>query len=113
VLKAQGNLPDRLAKADPGNAGWQRDLSVSYDRVGDVLVPQGNLPEALTSFRDGLAIRDRLVKADPGNAGRHRVLPSAMSALATFIRAWGRAPRPSAHSNWHWNVQHAGCAQSR
>ena len=60
VLVAQGNLPealksyrdglairDRLAKADPGNAGWQRDLSVSYDRVGDVLVAQGNLPEAL------------------------------------------------------------------
>ena len=60
-LVAQGNLPealksfrdslaitDRLAKADPGNAGWQRDLSVSYDRVGDVLVAQGNPPEALT-----------------------------------------------------------------
>jgi hypothetical protein len=34
-----------------------------------VLVAQGNLPEALKSFRDGLAIRDRLAKADPGNAG--------------------------------------------
>ena len=69
MLVAQGNLPealksfrdalaiaDRLAKADPGNAGWQRDLSVSYNKVGDVLVAQGNLPEALKSFRDGLAI---------------------------------------------------------
>ncbi|HZY59161.1 MAG TPA: hypothetical protein VFE56_05325 [Candidatus Binataceae bacterium] len=56
VLVAQGNLPealksfrdshdifDRLAKADPGNAGWQRDLSVSYNKIGDVLVAQGNL----------------------------------------------------------------------
>jgi hypothetical protein len=41
---------------------------VSYDRVGDVLKAQGNLPEALKSFRDSLAIRDRLAKADPGNA---------------------------------------------
>jgi hypothetical protein len=32
---------------------------------GRVLVDQGNLPEALKSFRDGLAIRDRLAKADP------------------------------------------------
>ena len=49
-------IADRLAQADPGNAGWQRDLSVSYDRVGDVLVAQGNLSEALKSYRDGLAI---------------------------------------------------------
>jgi len=69
VLVAQGNLPealksyrdglaiaDRLAKADPGNAGGQRDLSVSYNKMGDVLVDQGNLPEALKSFRDGLAM---------------------------------------------------------
>jgi hypothetical protein len=32
-------------------------------------VAQGNLPEALKSFRDGLSIRDRLAQADPGNAG--------------------------------------------
>jgi hypothetical protein len=33
------------------------------------LVAQGNLAEALKSFRDRLAIRDRLAKAPPGNAG--------------------------------------------
>jgi tetratricopeptide (TPR) repeat protein len=57
------------AKADPGNAGWQLDLSASYDNIGNVLVAQGNLPEALKSFHDEFAIRDRLVKSDPGNAG--------------------------------------------
>ena len=66
VLVAQGNLPealksfrdglaiaDRLAQADPGNALWQRDLSVSYNKIGDVLVAQGNLAEALTSSATG------------------------------------------------------------
>jgi hypothetical protein len=24
----------RLAQADPGNAGWQRDLSVSQEKIG-------------------------------------------------------------------------------
>ncbi len=67
-------IAERLAKADPGNAGWQRDLSVSYNKVGDVLVAQGNLPEALTAYRDGLAISERLAKADPGNAGWQRDL---------------------------------------
>ena len=46
MLVAQGNLPealksyqgslaiaDRLAKADPNNAGWQRDLSVCTTRL--------------------------------------------------------------------------------
>ena len=40
-------IRERLAKSDPGNAGWQRDLSVSYNKIGDVLVAQGKLPEAL------------------------------------------------------------------
>ncbi len=50
-------IRDRLAKSDPGNAGWQRDLSVSYNKVGDVQVAQGDLAGALTSYRDSLAIR--------------------------------------------------------
>jgi tetratricopeptide (TPR) repeat protein len=82
VLVAQGNLPEalksfrdglaiaeQLAQADPGNAVWQRDLSVSFNKIGDVLVAQGNLPEALKSFRDGLAIAEQRAQADPGNAG--------------------------------------------
>ena len=32
-------------------------------------VAQGNLQDALKSFRDHLAIADRLAKADPNNAG--------------------------------------------
>ena len=53
---AQGNLADalksysnglvtreQLAKSDPGNAGWQRDLSVYYNKAGDVQMEQGDL----------------------------------------------------------------------
>ena len=43
-------IADRLAKADPNNAGWQRDLSVSYSNVGDVRVAQGDLAGALENF---------------------------------------------------------------
>ena len=78
-----------MAKGDPGNAGWQRDLSVSYDKIGDVLVAQGNLPEALKSFRDGLAIADRLAKTDPGNAGWQRDLSVSYSKLADAFRKAG------------------------
>ncbi len=72
--------------------GWQRDLSVSYNKVGDVLVAQGNLPEALKTYRDGLAIADRLAKSDPGNAGWQRDLSVATTRSATCW--WRRAICP-------------------
>ncbi len=59
---------ERLAAADPGNSEWQRDLSVSHNRIGDVCRAQGNLAGALESYEAGLAIAERLAAADPGNA---------------------------------------------
>ncbi len=59
----------QLAASDRGNAGWQRNLSVSYDRVGDVQVAQGDLAAALASYEASLAIAERLAASDPGNAG--------------------------------------------
>ena len=31
----------KLAASDPGNAGWQRDVSVSLNKVGDVRLAAG------------------------------------------------------------------------
>jgi hypothetical protein len=45
-------IKERLTKADPGNADWQRDLSVSYDRIGSVMVAQGKLAEGLKFHKD-------------------------------------------------------------
>jgi tetratricopeptide (TPR) repeat protein len=105
IAMAQGSLPSALrlyqtaaaiaepiAKADAGNAAWQRDLSVSYDKVGDVLVAQGNLPEALKSFRDSLAIADRLAKADPGNAEWQRDLSVSYEKVGNVLAAQGNLP---------------------
>lgn len=52
---------------DPNNAGRQRDLSVSYERIGDVLRDQGNLTDALESYRNALAIVEKLARLDPNN----------------------------------------------
>jgi hypothetical protein len=67
----------------------QRDLSVSYEKTSDVLVAQGNLREALKSFRDRLAIADRLAKADPGDALWQRDLSVSYSRLADAFRKAG------------------------
>ena len=82
-------VADRLAKSDPGNAGWQRDLSVSYDKVGDVQVAQGNLGAALTSYQAALTIRDRLAKSDPGNAGWQYDLGISNEKIGDVLMAQG------------------------
>jgi tetratricopeptide (TPR) repeat protein len=108
--KDQGNLPealksfrdglaiaDRLAKSDPGNALWQHDLSVSYEKIGDVLADQGNLPEALKSYRDGLSIRDRLAKADPGNLNWQRDLSVSFKKIGDVLVDQGKLASDKSH----------------
>src|SRR5215813_10433699 len=41
---------------DPGNAGWQRDVSVSLEKVGDVRRAAGDRAGALSAYEEGLAI---------------------------------------------------------
>ena len=62
---------------------------MSYDKIGDVLVARGNLAEALTSFRDGLAIAERLAQADPGNAGWQRDLSVSYNRIGDVLVARG------------------------
>jgi tetratricopeptide (TPR) repeat protein len=62
-------IGERLAQSDPGNAGWQRDLAVSYERIGNAQVAQGDHAGALKSYSDSLTITERLAQSDPGNAG--------------------------------------------
>ena len=85
-------IGDRLAKADPNNAGWQRDLSVSYDKVGDVLVAQGNLAEALKPSRT-VSQSHRLAKADPNNAGWQRDLSVSYNKVGDVLVAQGNLAR--------------------
>ena len=80
VLVAQGNLPDalrsyrdalaireRLANADTGNAGWQRDLSVSFEKVGSVYVQQGQRNQARQAFERAMQIYAVLTARNAGD----------------------------------------------
>jgi tetratricopeptide (TPR) repeat protein len=60
-------IRQRLAAADPRDARAQRDLSVSFDNIGDVLLQQGEVEKALEQYREGLKIAQRLAAADPRN----------------------------------------------
>ena len=64
--RAQGILEALVASA-PDRIDYQRDLSISYDRIGTVLVAAGRREEALDAHQKSLAFRERLATVDPGN----------------------------------------------
>ena len=79
----------RLAAADPGNTEWQRDLSVSHNKIGDVAVAAGDLTAARTAYQAGLDIRERLAAADPGNTEWQRDLSVSHNKVGDV--RWRRA----------------------
>lgn len=65
-------------------------VSVSHDRVGDMLAAQGNRTGALAAYRDSMMIRERLARQDPGNVQWQRDLlastwKSGTTALALAL----------------------------
>lgn len=90
VLNAVEQTFRELLRDEPGNAGWQRNLSVAHDRVGDVLVAQGKLPEALTSFREGLAIREKLTGTDSDNAALQHDLSISYEKIGDLLAVQGK-----------------------
>jgi tetratricopeptide (TPR) repeat protein len=79
-----------LAPEKPDDRTYQTGLAVAYDEVGNVLVAQGKLSEALQAYRDSLAIRERLAKADPGNAGWQRELSVSYIKVGEVLVAQGK-----------------------
>jgi tetratricopeptide (TPR) repeat protein len=84
---------ERLAKLAPENVDWQRDLSVSHNKIGDVLVAQGELPQAEQAFRAGMDIARRLAEQDPGNAQWQRDLSVSLERIGDVLVAQGELPQ--------------------
>jgi predicted Zn-dependent protease len=79
LSRTTGSLDDaarayRNAEAAAHRGGSERDLSVSHDRIGDVLVAQGDRNGALKAYQAGLAIREALARRDPANTEWQRDL---------------------------------------
>ena len=87
--KKKKEIISRLARTDPDNAGWQRDLSVSYNKIGDVQKSQGDLAAALESFKASHDIFERLARADPNNAGWQRDLSVSHNKIGDVQKAQG------------------------
>ena len=82
-------IAEILARRDPGNTEWQRDLSVSHNKIGDVLVAAGEREGALNSYRAGLAIAETLARRDPGNTEWQRDLSVSHNNIGDVLVAEG------------------------
>ena len=74
-------IAETLAKADPTNTEWQRDVAMSHGKIGLVHQQRGERDEARRAFEAGRAIMAKLVKLDPSNAGWKRDLALFESQL--------------------------------
>lgn len=90
AYRAAQGLADELVltapDADPGGVRWQRELSVSHNKIGDALVDHGSLSEALASYRAAMTIRKRFADANPDNAGWQRDLVVSHEKIGDVLR---------------------------
>ncbi len=84
-------LVQALIARDPENAEWQRDLSVSYDRVGDISAARGDRDGALKAYEGGLEIAKRLAATDPANVEWQRDLAISNERLGDMAAEAGNA----------------------
>jgi tetratricopeptide (TPR) repeat protein len=75
--------------AESKTAVWQHDLSIAYNKIGDVLSKLGNSTDALSNYRDSLDIRKRLAAVEPENLQWQRDVASAYDRIGDFFRSQG------------------------
>jgi hypothetical protein len=94
------------------DAGWQHDLTLAFEKVGAMLEKQGDLPDALLSYRDNLTIIERLVKLDPGNADWQRDLALSHGRVARVEALLQQSPdNPTLQKDLTWFDGHIATQQ--
>ncbi|MGH3567853.1 MAG: TIR domain-containing protein, partial [Pseudonocardia sp.] len=77
------------AQSEPGRADYQRDLSISYERLGDLYQALGQGEQALQLYQQSLDIRERLAQSEPGRADYQRDLSISYERLGDLYQALG------------------------
>ncbi|MFC5771061.1 tetratricopeptide repeat protein [Thauera sinica] len=86
---AGDSLVRRLTELEPANTEWQRDQLVSHNKIGDVLVAQGDGEGALVAYREGLEIARTLTGRDPGNTQWQRDLSLSHDRVGDVLAVQG------------------------
>ena len=81
---------EALVRQEPGRADFLRDLSVSYNKLGDLMRDLGQGDDAHRFFQKSLDIAEQLVRQEPGRADFQTDLVASLVRLgdqASLTRA--------------------------
>jgi tetratricopeptide (TPR) repeat protein len=105
VQETRGNLPaamamfqkspaiaQQLAKAEPDDGRWQRDLSLYYNKVAEVEKAQHAFADALATYQTSLDVISRLAAAHPDNADWQRDVTVTQDRVGDTQKALGHLP---------------------
>lgn len=97
-------IAERLAAQNPGSAEAQRDLSISLEKLGDVLVKAGDLAGAKARFEKSFELRERLADQNPGSAEAQRDV---------CVSLWKLASLPGSRVSWRQVVTRMEAMQAK
>jgi hypothetical protein len=86
--QASLDIIQRLARTDPSNTQWQRDLAVSFGNVALIEAQQDLREKALEGFRQARDIIAQLRQKSPDNA----TLPKDLAWYETQLAALEQPP---------------------
>ncbi|MGH3935576.1 MAG: CHAT domain-containing protein [Pseudonocardiaceae bacterium] len=89
------------AHAEPDRADYQRDLSISHERLGDLYRALGQGEQALKLYQQSLTIRERLAHAEPDRADYQRDLSISHQRLGLCFAELDRSGEAAASLERH------------
>jgi len=78
------------ARDEPDRADYQRDLSVSYSKMGDLFRALGQGENARKAFQQSLEIAEKLARAEPDRADYQRDLSVSYNKMGDLCLSEGR-----------------------
>lgn len=81
----------KLVAEDPSNRAWQNNLATAETELGNALVTEGKLGEALDRYRAALAIRKTLVAPNQGNVDWQISLANLDRAIGVVLTSQGKS----------------------
>lgn len=74
-------IRERLAAAEPGNLELQKELSDSFEGIGDVFITVDDLQNGLDNYQKSLAIREKIAASSPDNQPNQAALGTIYSKI--------------------------------
>jgi tetratricopeptide (TPR) repeat protein len=82
-------IREKFTALDPTNAKWRFQLSISHQRVGNILAMSGQREQALQAFRTSLEISEKLAADDPGNTQVRQDLAVSYNKVGDMLAGAG------------------------